>query len=58
MGQTEAGWAEGSMNSFAAGAPTYKSAAEDPRSIVNLVIVCCVSRKSLSCAKRLRQGRE
>ena len=42
-GQTEAGWVEGSINSFAAGAPTYKSAAEDPRSIVNLVIVCCVS---------------
>ena len=58
MGQTEAGWVEGRINSFAAGAPTYKSAAEDLRSIVNLVIVCYVSRKSSSFAKWLRQGRE
>ena len=42
-GQTEAGWVEGSINSFAARAPTLKSAAEEPRKIVNLVIVCCVS---------------
>ena len=42
-GQTEAGWVEGSINSFTAGAPTLKSAAEDPRNIVNSVIVCCVS---------------
>ena len=43
MGQTEAGWVEGSINSFAAGAPTLKSAAEDPRNNVNQVIVCCLS---------------
>ena len=56
-GQTEAGWVEGSINSFAAGAPTLKSAAENPRNNVNLVI-CLLgvnTRKSLSFAKRLRQ---
>ena len=36
-GQTEAGWVEGSINSFAAAAPTLKNPAEDPRNNVNLL---------------------
>ena len=60
-GQTEAGWVEGSINSFAAGAPTLKSAAEDPPNIVNLVIACCVSpQENLRRSPKgfVRNGRE
>ena len=49
-GQTEAGWVEGSINSFAAGAPILKNAAEDPRNNVNLVIcLLCVSIQEKVC---------
>ena len=39
----EVGWVKGSINGFAAGVPISKSAAEHPRSMVHLVIFCCVS---------------
>ena len=59
-GQTEAGRVEGSINSFAAGAPTYKSAAEDPRSIVNLVnmFVVCQEKVRRSPNGFVRDGNE